>query len=125
MKIYVVTEGSYSAYHIICATLDKEQAERAVKFFSDEYDTAEIEEYDSDEIKLIPDGSIEWGVHISSIDHSVIDIETFNKPRLNNYIYYNTAKNLYSIYINACDEAHAIKVATDELAKYLAEKEGL
>ena len=34
MKIYVVTDGMYSDYHIITATIDKGVAEKIAKRFS-------------------------------------------------------------------------------------------
>lgn len=49
MKVYVITKGEYSDYHICCVCLDRETAERRKKLFSDNYDEAEIEEFDSDE----------------------------------------------------------------------------
>ena len=49
MKVYVITAGVYSDYHICCVCIDRETAERRKKLFSDKYDEAEIEEFDSDE----------------------------------------------------------------------------
>ena len=49
MKIYVVTKGWYSDYHILTATTDLVQAEAIAKKFG-----AEIEEYENAEIMLRP-----------------------------------------------------------------------
>ena len=49
MKVYVITAGVYSDYHICCVCIDRETAERRKKLFSDDYDEAEIEEFDTDE----------------------------------------------------------------------------
>lgn len=49
MKVYVITAGVYSDYHICCVCIDRETAERRKKLFSDKYDEAEIEEFDTDE----------------------------------------------------------------------------
>ncbi len=49
MKIYVLTRGEYSDYHILTATTDFAQAEAIAKKFS-----AEIEEYENAEIMLRP-----------------------------------------------------------------------
>lgn len=47
MKIYVVTDGEYSDYHIITATIDRSMAEKLAKKFG-----AEIEEYENAEVML-------------------------------------------------------------------------
>lgn len=53
MKVYVITQGCYSDYHICAVTLDKDKAERLQKMYSakDSYysDNTEIEEYDTDD----------------------------------------------------------------------------
>jgi hypothetical protein len=49
MKIYVVTDGEYSDYHIITATTDQSVAEKIAKKFG-----ADIEEYENAEIMLQP-----------------------------------------------------------------------
>lgn len=48
MKVYVITEGNYSDYHICTVTTNKERAEKLVKIFSDNWDDAKIEEYDTE-----------------------------------------------------------------------------
>ena len=44
-KVYVVTRGDYSDYHIITATTDKKTADKVAKKFN-----AEVEIYDHSEI---------------------------------------------------------------------------
>lgn len=53
MKIYVITAGEYSDYHICAASLDKEQAEYLRKIYSDGWDDAQIEEFDTDQNPVI------------------------------------------------------------------------
>ena len=48
MIVYVVTEGSYSDYHIEAVFADKEQANLYLKLHPD----CEIEEYDTEAIKI-------------------------------------------------------------------------
>ena len=49
MTLYVVTQGEYSAYHIIGIYSTKEQAEKIRKYYSsDIYEQAEIEEWELD-----------------------------------------------------------------------------
>lgn len=52
MKVYVITCGEYSDYHICSVTLDKEQAELLKVRYSDECDEAYIEEYETDNYKI-------------------------------------------------------------------------
>lgn len=57
MKVYVVTEGSYSSYHIVFVTIDKARADAFVKRYNKtDYDDYRVEEYDTDVIKLFDDG---------------------------------------------------------------------
>lgn len=55
MKVYVITQGCYSDYHICAVTLDKDKdkAERLQKLYSAKegsyMDNAEIEEYETDD----------------------------------------------------------------------------
>lgn len=53
MIVYVITEGSYSDYHIVGVTLDKETAEQFVKNRKHKHDEFEIEEYDTGFIKEV------------------------------------------------------------------------
>ena len=58
MKLYVVTEGCYSDYGIVCIFLDKDKADNYVKYNQGSWDDMRIEEYEtSDEgYKIISDG---------------------------------------------------------------------
>lgn len=57
MKVYVITQGCYSDYHICAVTLDKDKAERLRKMYTAKEscygycrsDDAEIEEYEADD----------------------------------------------------------------------------
>ena len=44
--IYVITKGIYSDYHICAVATDKTRAEELRLFFSDQYEEANIEEYE-------------------------------------------------------------------------------
>lgn len=48
MIVYVVTEGSYSDYHIEAVFTDRDQANNYLKLYPD----CEIEEYEADAIKI-------------------------------------------------------------------------
>jgi hypothetical protein len=53
MKVYVVTAGSYSDYHIERVFLDKEKAERYVELSQNSCDEPYIEEFETDDDKQI------------------------------------------------------------------------
>lgn len=66
-KIYVVTKGSYSDYHIVGVSLSKETAEKIASVYSGQYEPAHVEEYEEDryqaetiwEVKISRDGKLE------------------------------------------------------------------
>ena len=125
-KIYVVTKGSYSDYHIVAATLDKEKAEKIKKKFDSKYDECEIEEYEDSETILKP-----LYIVVFDINRSLLHIRNRSTDAWSYYdkehtkIYeYSTNAGFY-IYVSADDEDHALKIARDKLAEYLAEKEGV
>lgn len=122
-KVYVITQGSYSDYHICAVTLDKSRAENMKKLFDGRWDYAQIEEYILDETKEngnlyyieFPDDS-EPTIHIDEYDgFGQIDsspyVADWNSP--------------IRIYVRTKDEAHAMKIAQDEYARWKAEKEGI
>ena len=57
MTLYVITEGCYSDYHIVCIFTDKEKAENYAKYNTG-FDTLNIEEYETEDDKytVVTDG---------------------------------------------------------------------
>lgn len=119
MKIYVVTQGTYSDYHIITATLDRTVAEAIAKRFS-----AEVEEYEDAELLLKPrwdvrffkDGPVEVG------EHPFLDYYTGSRC----IVYVRLGKLVLEVEnVAADDKESAIKIAAEKRAAYLAEKNGL
>lgn len=49
MKIYIITRGSYSDYHICGVAVDLKEAERLQNVNTDEWDIARIETYDTED----------------------------------------------------------------------------
>ena len=49
MKIYIITKGSYSDYHICGVAVDLKEAERLQNVNTDEWDIARIETYDTED----------------------------------------------------------------------------
>lgn len=120
-EIYVVTEGSYSDYHICGVFTDKEKAENFVNIynrFSGEY--AEIETYE-DGVMLNNNG-IKFTVCFHRDEHdnlvpfysrTACQSERCGVRAINGYI---------EIIVFAETKALAEKIAKDKLAEWLAER---
>lgn len=130
MKVYVLTQGSYSDYHIIGVTLDKEKAEETVEklnYNPGVYDDPVIlEAYESDAWDLgnlgcreycfifEPDGTCGWATceqRASMVRPA--EVYTDCDDCVNVHVYTDKGWD------------HARKIAWDTRAKHLAEKEGL
>ena len=124
MKLYAVTKGDYSDYHIITLTADKEAAKKIAKRFSGTYD-AMVEEYEDGEIILgkelyfvrMVDGNIddvtEDGSEYNLFDTSVYHGNTWG------------GKPIYYTHVLTDSAEKAAKIGKDRIMKYIAEKEGL
>lgn len=122
MKIYVVTKGEYSDYHIITATTDLSVAEAVAKKFSDAYDNAEIEEYDDAEVMLRPMWFLRFAKNGDVCECRLEDSEYGYMDGCECNIDSNG-----SVYVRIiADTAEvAIKAGAERRAKFLAECEGL
>lgn len=128
MKIYVVTDGNYSDYHICGVATTEETANKLKDYVNrNEFSDARIETYETDawedilnvggfyEVVRRDDGSL-------YVHREEYDIEECYKKR--NHVKRSKWRNIYT-YLVARDEDHAKKIASDLFAKYKAEKEGL
>lgn len=123
MKIYVVTSGYYSAYHIDLATVDYHKANAYYKALKD--DSACIEEYDDENITVEPIWYVNQKNHaIRAWLQDQDEIQNIDLDSINNTVKY-TDDYGYAVYVRASDEDHAIKIAADLFAQYKAEKEGI
>lgn len=135
--IYVISQGSYSDYHICGVTTDPVRAEELRKFYTDQWDEAEIEEYEdgAPEAGELSDLKPIWlaayhadlkgGFWKCKLAHYTNE----NKP--NEYgmsdpkLIRNIGDLIFKAYVNAPDEDHALKIAQDQYAKMKAERLGL
>lgn len=123
MKIYAVTKGAYSEYHIVALTLDKKKAEEMAKLHTYKYknktnkkeyvDEAWVDEYEDGEELVLPT----WDVWFH--DGNV------NRAEMNDFEYKNEHISESHVRVNAKDKESAIKIACDKRAMWLAEKEGI
>lgn len=126
--VYVITRGSYSDYQICAVASTQERAEQLRKMYSNNYEMANIEEYEID----VPSNQyynktpiLYWKV-ILKRDGSLIYLETYydesNQPTKIEEGRWNWRESLIVSYIQADTQEQAIKIAQDKRAQYLAEK---
>ena len=128
MKIYVITAGEYSAYHICAVTTDPESAENLRLLYSDGWNgEASIETFDTEELSNRPKTC--WDIGIS--DDGLI-FKCFERSILNDVYDDGTEVEInqvthgyssYHVYVIADDEEHARKIACDLIAQYKYEHE--
>jgi hypothetical protein len=124
-SIYVLTEGSYSDYHIIGVYSTKELAKDAQSL----YNSSQIEEYDLDNIPEHPPGMSAWFVRIS---HGKLDdittgqVSPFDQTVPSEKEYkWSDGETTYFVYCWAIDEDHAEKIALDKYYQHQATKFGI
>lgn len=130
MKIYVITKGEYSDYHICAVTEDEKIAEKLQRIFSD-WDKAKIEEYDTDNYSIeryknFLEGRLLYVVAFSSLG-DVDDVWMSDEADIwvNGKVYNNPYSEEISISVDAPNKETAIKIAAERRAEYLAEKNGI
>lgn len=129
MKVYVITKGVYSDYHICGVAVDREIAEKLVPLFSDKLYDAHIEEYDTDRPLQCLAGRFPFTVYF----YRDGDVIAYNKMESNEFQEniiksYDDNENRYVemfVSVVATNSTHAIKIACDKRAQYLAEKAGV
>lgn len=121
--IYVVTQGSYSAYGIVGATTDYEVAKKIADKFSDGWDECCIETYEDGEYMLKP----AWVVYFDK-GGNVVNCNPAKSDYDYHKVYHRPERNRYFDFIigvSADTEEAAIKIAAEKRAQYLAEENGL
>lgn len=123
-KVYVITAGEYSDYHICAVTLDPDNAEWLRKFYDkDSYTGACIEEFDTETVpERFKQGEKVWRVVFCRRGDVEFCVECSDNRADDIYMLVGGA---VIVYVWAKDEKSAIKIAAERRAKYLAEKEGI
>lgn len=125
MKLYAITRGDYSDYHIITLTANKSVAKQLAKRFSDEiYGNSRIEEYE--------DGAIIVGNKLYYVRMENGDI-TDVSPDESDYDLYNNSvtriklgeKEIYYTHVLADSSSKAQKIGKDRIMKYIARRKGV
>ncbi len=118
MKIYVITQGEYSDYHICAVTDDPVSAENLRKLYSTHYVPAEIEEYDTESMPQAPKSY--WRV-IADIEGKVSSVKELYYADDGEDLEINQVDLLaHSFFVNvhAKDAEHAKKIAFDKIAQF-------
>lgn len=138
-KVYLITAGEYSDYSVFAVCSTREKAEHLCEAINRNGgcygDQAEIEEYPVDSIPIEDMDIPVWCVCFKGPPYYVdmarkcdrggaLDINKFNPYRVHDFSA-SRGGSSYAVDVMAETEAEAIKKASDYLAKYRAEKEGL
>lgn len=125
MKVYIVTDGDYSDFHIISVWSDKPTAEKVAGF----HGGAEVREYEvngpmeSERMTFFfmfnEKGDIEKGWV------SGFACEVHQEERCEPFHWLGGNKELLKVFAKGKDRDHAFKKACDMRAKYLAEQAGI
>lgn len=128
MTVYIITKGEYSDYHICAVATTQERAEQLKKMYSDSYDEANIEEYETDipsNIYYNDTPTLYWRVAFkdngelqyveSYYDSAEAQLQV--KERC-----WSFQPSICVLGIIAETREKAIKIACDRRAKFLAEK---
>ena len=123
MKIYVVTEGSYSDYHIVGVSDDVETARKIAEYRGAEVETYDTNDYTDD--KLLWDYT--WRTWYDDYGEKKVREslecrmpDEFHKEV--NKVYRTWDKSIYTVVVKANDRDHALKTARDMVAQYRAKE---
>lgn len=137
MKVYIVTKGIYSDYRIVSVWTDKEKAEKMAKYYSCDYDEAQVEEYNldpdmPDDISTVRDF---YHVCYNSPIGLLPTWDAYIIPKrgedAENEMEWWMDKDDYSWFTmdilvdRVKDKDHAIKIAQDKFAELKAMQEGI
>lgn len=123
MKIYVITKGEYSSYHIVAVATDPEKADQLAEFYSDRNDPAYVEEYDPEEVPDLTEGKKTFTIGFArsgEVNHIYEDPESWNDKGIRVY-----ESGAIRMHVQANTQEDAIKIGAERRAKFLAETMGL
>jgi len=131
MTVYVITQGSYSDYHICGVALDINIANNIVKYLTNDgwYPAAKIEKYDTD--VWDPNNAV-WNYYMRGDGTDNVEIASYGvalTPKHLNKVkkvkHYLSDTYRYDVYLRAPDKEHALKIGRDLVAEYKAREEGI
>jgi hypothetical protein len=147
MKVWIVTRGEYSDYHIEAVFSTEERADNFARLISSRYEEASAEEWDLDEpwaaqelyfwdctiedyqwdgavtgkITPLPDEA-DVVIRPDSEDTEGVRVVAYRGIQFPGY---DKLPPHYLVGVRAMDKKVALKIARDKVAQYKAEKEGI
>ena len=135
MKLYAVTKGDYSAYHIIALTANRDVAEKLAKKYSnrtnmygDGFEEAQVEEYEDGVVLLDRDCyfvRVENGNVTEVMPPNTEDTWFFEEEELYNdsVEQMQSGENGYYTHVLARNADEAAKIGKDRVMRYIAASE--
>ena len=132
MKLYAVTKGDYSAYHIIALTADRGIADELAKQFSKKHDIcaiaepARVEEYEAGAYlvgKSVYFVRVKNGEVTQLQDGSAEDCWFFEEDVLGDETVSQDACGGYYTHVVSDDADKAAKIGKDRIMQYIASRE--
>lgn len=128
-KVYIVTSGDYSDYHICAASLDKERAEILAEKYTDRFDDAEVEEYELDEFFEEAKQGYFWYWCWCKIENGMFgQVEVRQLDSYGTDVVGKVVKSLRHeqlfVDVLAENDEHARKIAAEKFATYIYEHAG-
>lgn len=123
MKVYVITKGEYSDYHICAVATDYEKACILQKRFSTKYNPAEIEEFDTEDFNDIFAKKNLYSVWFCS-NGKVREIfeEDMDSFGLGDNPVRVLTSGMVVVYVFAFDKESAVKIAAEKRAMELSKR---
>ena len=128
MKVYVITQGEYSDYHILGVSLDRERAERIVRLYNDDnacWHQPIIEEYETDVIDVQMQGLLYTatrtaaGIILNRTDYDLEqDLAHLNKVERGTARIAGGRLPAPHVIVMAKNREQALKKASDLFAEY-------
>ena len=127
-KVYIVTSGSYSDYHICAASLDEEHARILAEKYSGSYDEATVEEYELDEFFEEAKQGYFWYWCSCNVENGM-----FGQVAVRKYDSYGSSVSgeviegrhkVLHVDVLAANDEHARKIAAEKFATYVYEHRG-
>ena len=121
MKIYLIVKDYYPTD--VCAVAETpEKAEKLREFFSTEFSSAKIQEYDTDSFKDVTEN--DYKSYTVTFDESYVINSILECMALTIYSYnlisHSKSKNYsYCVHVLAANKEHARKIADDLMAEYI------
>ena len=136
MKIYVITEGVYSGYHICAVTDDPVSAENLRVYYTENpYSFVNIEEYETESLPERPKtcwyccyqiGEEKGTIQCTEVRYvSSEDAAEWGGETKINDVTYSKYGNSFFVYVFAKDEAHARKIAAEQIYQYKYKAESI